>query len=389
MTEPAVRHICHISTTFNQRSGSARRTSAILAACVRRGFRVSLIVGEDHDSSHGDPPGVAFESVPSLAKTIRPWRDAAALTAITRLLRELRPDLVHTHLAKAGIVGRWAARRAGVPKIVHTVHGPTFPGHLSAPARWLFRALERVAAGHSHALVFVGEDLRRRYLDADIGSATDTRVIRTGRPAHQLDFEPTDARDPDLRLELCDGERCELLLVQIGRLVPSKRPAHGIAALDDLRRRGVDARLALVGEALVDSEKGYGSRLRRRFESHGFVHFTGFRDDVLEIMSCADVVLLTSTHEGLPNVAVEAALACTPVAGYDVLGLGEVVEHGRTGWIVHTEEPPALADAVLELRQEMDAVRARLRARRLAVASAHDQRRMTSETLALYDELLS
>lgn len=152
--------ICHISTSFLRRAGIARRTAAIVAACAERGYRVSLIAGRDHDLVDGDLPGVAIEIVRELAKPVRPLADATAVRRLGRLLRSLKPDLVHTHLAKAGILGRRAAARCGVRPIVHTVHGPTFPSHLPAPRRLLFRALERRAARLTDALVFVGEELR-------------------------------------------------------------------------------------------------------------------------------------------------------------------------------------------------------------------------------------
>ncbi len=401
-------HICHLSTTFNRRSGSARRTAAILAACVERGYRVSLIAGGGHDLassspesspvnrasvatwSQGDLPGVTVEVVPELVKPIRPLSDAVAAIRLGRLLRRLAPDLVHTHLAKAGILGRLTVARAGVPRLVHTVHGPTFPGHLPAVTRGLFRALESYAARRTDAMVYVGEELRQSYLAQGVGCAASSRVIRTCQPAGHLAFRPpAPDRRQALRHLLCGGETCEMLLVHVGRLVPAKRPEHAIAVLEGLRERGLDARLVLVGEALLAAEKGTERRLRElagRSPAAGRIHFAGFRRDVVATVSCADALLLTSRHEGLPNVAVEAVLAGTPVVGYAVTGLAEVV--GDSGRMVTEGGPAALVEALIELDRDRVTVRRRLAERRQWVAGEYTRQRMIDATLTLYQELL-
>ncbi len=384
-------HICHLSTTFNRRSGSARRTATILAACVERGDRVSLITGGGHDLSDDDLPGVEVAVVPELVKPIRPLGDATAAIRLGRILRRRSPDLLHTHLAKAGILGRRAARWAGVPRVVHTVHGPTFPSHLPAAVRGLFLALERSAARRTDAMVYVGEELRRSYLEQGVGRAACSRVVRTAQRAADLAFRPWGRdRRRALRRHLCGGEACELLLVQVGRLVPAKRPEHAIVALEIVREQGIDARLVLVGEALLAAEKGYERRLRAiagRSPAAGRIHFAGFRDDVVAAISCADAVLVTSRHEGLPNVAVEAMLAATPVVGYPVTGLAEVV--GESGRVVTREAPEALAAAVVELGRDPAAARRRLAERRRWVLSEYTPQHMIDATLTLYQELLS
>ncbi len=388
-------HICHISTTFNRRSGSARRIATLLEACVEAGYHASLLIGDSHDLRPGHLPEVTVEVVPGLSKEVRPRRDREALRHLERRLGRLRPDLVHTHLAKAGILGRWAAARRGVPRIAHTVHGPTFPDHLPWLRRGVFRALERLAARRTDAMIYVGDELMASYLAAGVGSAERSRVIRTARFADQLAFQPAgDEERSALRRGLCGGEACEMLLVFVGRLVSSKRPEHAIEAAGRLRAQGVDARLVVVGEALAASEGAWERRLREQYEACPRVHFTGFRHDVLEIMACADAVLITSLHEGLPNVAVEAVLAGTPVIGYRVLGLAELIEHRDNGWLVSPDRPRALVEALLEMRADRARRSPRqiedaIVTRRQAVIDEYSQQRMIDATLAVYRQLLA
>jgi len=384
-------HISHVQTTFNVRSGSARRTATILRALVARGDRASLLIGPDNDLDPADLPGVVVCTVPGLHKPTSPLDDLVAVRALIGALRELRPDLVHTHLAKAGILGREAARRARVPRIAHTVHGPTFPDAWSAPRRWLYRQLERRAARTTDAIVFVGEELRDSYLAAEVAPFERAHVIRTARTDAQLDYRPLEGeRRAALRRELSGDHEVDMLLVAVGRPVPAKRYEHAIDALARLVQLGVDARLVILGRALIARELGHESRLRAHAVDSGVadrVRFAGFVDDVLPAMSAADAVVLTSAWEGLPNAAVEAALAGTPIVAYTVCGLREVVDD-RSGRLVAVADVDGLVRALESVRQHPDRLRSSVAARARELVPMFSEATMIDAMMKLYDRLL-
>ena len=383
-------HLMFLSTTFNRRSGAGRWTYAIVRAAVAAGYRVTVVCGPSHDLPAD--ASFALRVVPSLAKPLHPVNDLLAWRALNRLLAELRPDLLHTHLAKAGILGRLAARRAGLTATVHTVHGPTFDPRAGGRAkRRLFRYLERQAGRHTARFVFVGEELMHQYQNAGVCRPGQGEVIRTGKPAAELNPAPlTAGQRQALRGELTGGH-AECLLLYVARLVPGKQVDHAIRALAMLRRRGLDARLCVVGEALVANEQRHRRELERLTATLGLaeqVHFAGFRRDVIALMQASDAVLLPSRFEGLPNVAVESVLAQTPLLSYPVLGVGEVIP---ARLIVAEASAAGLADKVLWLRG-LDAAGRRELNRRLAdcrvrVMRDYDRGRALAAQLALYRRL--
>ena len=333
-----MKHICHISTTFNLRSGSARRTSAIIRESVRLGYRVSLVIGRDYDLKESDLPGVAIYHVARMVKYVKPGCDCRAPGDIKKILAEIKPDIVHTHLAKGGILGRIAAKRAGVPCILHTVHGPTFPSRIGLHKRIIYRTMERFCGRMTDRFIFVGKELQQAYIQARVCSCENSHVIRTGRPDKVIDRQAlSDSKRQRLRNDVFDGFGDDFLIVTVGRLVPAKQLEHAVLITAKLRQKGVPARLAIVGKSLLVEEQGYERRLlqlARDLQVDGFVVFTGFRTDVPDIMDAADAVLLTSRYEGLPNVAVEALIAKTPMVAYNVSGISEVLRHKKTGYIV-------------------------------------------------------
>ena len=349
-------HICHISTTFNLRSGSARRTSAILKGCLAQGYKVSLIIGRDFDVSQEDLPGVDIFVVPGLVKHISPWRDAIVLWKVRSILKRIKPDLVHTHLAKAGIVGRLSALGARVPCIMHTVHGPTFPQHFHPIKRFLFCSLEKLCGRFTNRFVFVGHDLQNEYLQAGVCSQDIACVVQTGRP--DTIFNRTLMSETgivQLRSELCGSRNPEMLIVTVGRLVPSKQLEHAIRITKALHRKNVLAHLCIVGKCLLEKERQYEEKLMQLvsdLEVHQFVHFTGFRNDNIDIMEVADAVLLTTCYEGLPNVAVEAVISGTPMITYNVSGVREIIKEDVSGWIIPLGDMDQAVNRLAQLTQK-------------------------------------
>jgi len=373
--------VCHVSTTFNRRSGSGRRTLAIAEHCQRHGVSTTLVFGPDHDMADYTGP-VPWFVLPSFGKSLRPIRDLRARIELQDLLGHVAPRIVHTHLAKAGIVGRHVASRLpDRPLVLHTVHGPTFDKSVSEPMRSLYRILERRAARHTQVQVYVGEELRRRYRAAGIRPTGKDVVIRTGKVARVGGCSVQPGIDPGNPLRL----------VYVARIVPMKQHDHALTLLRHLLDAGIDATLDLVGAALVESERNYRDELVRRVEQMGLasqVRFAGHVSDVHKRLSAAHVALLVSRYEGLPNAVVESIQAGTPIVAYDVSGVREVLGEKLERLVVPANDIDALIDTVVQVNANLDAIRPAVVARREELDQLYRIDVMLQAKLALYRELL-
>jgi glycosyltransferase involved in cell wall biosynthesis len=302
---------------------------------IRAGYQVSLVVGRDYEADpKWDIGEISVYQIKSMVKYIDPVQDIRAFFSLYRLLREIRPDVVHTHLAKAGVIGRWAAFFCGqVPLILHTVHGPTFAPTLPVYRRVLYKSIERLSGFITDHFIFVGEEIRDEYILAKVCNESKSTVIYTGRPDEEVDRISCISQNRLRAIRKLFFSRDDpFLLATVGRLVRSKQQDHAIRVVYELRRRNIDCKLLLIGVAFIREERHYVQYLKKlvtqlNLEEH--VHFCGYREDVLEIMAACDAIL-----EGLPNIVVEAGLACKPIVCYEVTGVKEIIEEGRTGYIV-------------------------------------------------------
>lgn len=386
------RHICHISTTFNLKSGNARRTAAIIRGCEDEGYRTSLIVGDSNDIPESYFRATELYVVPGLAKYINPIKDFQGLFHLSALIRRLKPDLVHTHLAKAGILGRLAARNAKVPKILHTVHGPSFPDTVPYHKYLLYRQLERVCGRFTDMFVFVGTELRQTYLDASVCTSEKSVVIRTGRDMSHIDASrPNRHRIQALRQELCSMKQPQSMIVNVGRLVPSKQQHHSISALRMLLDRGLKSDLIIVGEAFLGEEKRYEIFLKDYARKEGVgnrVHFAGYRDDILDVIAAADALVLTSRYEGLPNVLVEAALVGTLFVAYEVGGVDEILRLTRLGYVTNQGSLDGIVEALSRIIRSAPGDPTRSSGSRDMIMKYFSEKTMIQEKKKLYAHIL-
>lgn len=386
-------HIVHICTTFNGQSGGIDRLFRRLVAYRRAGYRISLVVGRDYSPlPDWDLSGIHIYQIGSLVKYIDVIKDLKALLGLIRIIHRTRPDMVHTHLAKAGTLGRWAAWICRTPVVVHTVHGPTFPETLSLLRRAGYRWIERITGEVTDYFVFVGSEVRQSYIRAGVCREANSFVVRTGRPDREL--RSIQSADPSAFAELRssflnNGHR--FLVTCVGRVVPSKQQDHAIRVLHALREQNIDAGLLIVGEGFLMEEKGYMDQLRSMvgtlgLESH--IVFTGHREDVLQIMVATDAVLHTSKYEGLPNIPVEAALAAKPIVCYEVSGAREVIRDSETGFIVGQGNVRAAAERLQRLAESPELANSMGRRARRIVNDEYSESRMIENSLKLYRRIL-
>jgi len=332
--------------------------------------------------------GIRHIPIRNASRAVTPTRDLAALVELRSLFRALRPDIVHTHNPKPGIYGRLAARAAGVPAVVNTVHGLyALPGD-----RWRKRAavyaLERLAATCSHAeLVQNPEDLetlRRIGVPADrlrlLGNGVDLARFSPGQVAP--------AQVAAIRQEMGAG-REHIVCLAVGRLVGEKGFRELFEAAGLLRRAVPALRIAVVGpeepekgDALTPAEIG-------RARSAGNVVFLGLRHDVEAIYQASDLFVLASHREGMPRAAMEAAATGLPIVATSVRGCRQVVDDGRTGLLVPVRDAAALATAIERLATDAD-LRTRLgSAGREKAVAEFDQQTVIDTTLETYARVLA
>lgn len=386
--------ICHISTTFVSKSGSARRTFRMLSGVREAGYRPVNIVGAAHEPDPDwDVTGIEHVVIPEMHKHVSLWNDIVTFVKLVRALRRIKPDIVHTHLAKAGFIGRLAAKLCGVPLILHTVHGPTFPKSIGWGSALIYRWMERLAALCTDRFVFVGEELKREFVDAGAAAEDRSVIILTGRPDAELASAET--RDPSegaAYRAAWDTSSDAFALACVGRLVPAKDQKRAMDALLMLRQRGIDAVLWLIGEAHVPKEQAYRTELvehARQLGVEDHVRFTGYQADVLGCMAAADVVVMTSKYEGLPNVAVEAGIAARPLVGLRVSGLGETIKEGITGHVVDQDDVTGLADRLEELARDPDLVERMGKAASTHIRGSRSAEVMVATKLKFYEDLVS
>jgi glycosyltransferase involved in cell wall biosynthesis len=350
-------------------------------------FQTTLVTGVPEPAEGDLGPAAAARGVrpvliPELGRAIRPAQDLVALWKLTRLFRQLRPDIVHTHTAKAGALGRAAAILAGIPIRVHTFHGHVLEGYFAPAVTQAFLAIERALARRTTRIVTVSPRLREELLRMGIGRPGQVEAIPLGLELQR--FARPAAGPPALRQALRLPPDAALLGI-VGRLVPIKDHPTLFAALARLPA-SPSVHLAVVGDgerraALVRlvGELGLGAR----------VHFLGWRDDLEAILREMDVVICSSRNEGTPVSLIEAMAAGVPVLSTAVGGVADLVTHGETGWLVPAGEPAALAEGIRALLADGD-LRARLaRAGQAAALARHDVTRLLPRMEALYAGLLA
>lgn len=281
-------------------------------------------------------PDAPVRYVEGLGRSIRPGDDIRAFFRLVSEMRRFRPHIVHTHTAKAGVLGRLAARVARVPITVHTFHGHLLRGYFSRRTTAAVVLVERMLARGTTHLVAVGEQVRDDLLEVRIGRVDKFSVVP---PGVALPAVPPLA---EARVVL-GLPPARPVVAFLARLTSIKRPDRFLAAATIVAREYPDAIFAVAGEGpLLEQMKSDAAAGRAD------VRFLGFRSDVETVYAAADVVALTSDNEGMPVSLIEASLVGRPCVTTDVGSAGEVVVDHVTGFVVEPSAE-AVARAVSEL----------------------------------------
>jgi glycosyltransferase involved in cell wall biosynthesis len=394
--------ILHVITRM-VKGGAQENTMATVVGINGHGWESCLATGPAFGPEGSLEPeclaaGMRMLRVSELVREVLPWPDAKALRLLVRLMRKERPHLVHTHTSKAGILGRIAARRAGVPVVVHTPHGHVFHSYGGRLKTQLFVRLERACAPLADRLIALTEAERREHLELGVGRPGQWATVHSG-----VDFAPFQACHG-----LRDAVREELglppdavVLGTVGRLVPVKGQSFLIDAFARLVPQYPRLQLLLIGDGPLREELASRARslnlsihqdngtLPLPVPRAATVHLLGLRQDVPRLLSAMDLFVLPSLNEGMGRVLVEAMAMELPCIASRVSGIPDVVDDGRTGLLVPPRDPEALASATRRLLERPDLAREMGRRGRERVVPEFGVGRMIEKLENLYRELLA
>ena len=375
--------------------GPAIQAITLSDRLTSRGFEPLLVHGR-LDAAEGDmryllPSALAVRYLPALRRPLAPAHDAFALTQLLDVMRDFRPQIVHTHTAKAGTLGRVAAalynRAAGrdcPARVVHTYHGHVLEGYFSARQTRLFVSIERGLARVTDRIVTIAPRLRKELLDEHrIGRSDQYRVVPLG-----FDLASLSAIDDEGRakaraaLQIPAGAG---VVTTVGRLTAIKQQHLFLQAAQLIGLAHPSAVFLIIGDG----------ELRRELETTAAalgiadrVRFLGWRRDLETIYAATDVFLLTSRNEGTPVALIESMAAGCAGVSTDVGGVPDVIESEAVGLLAASGDAAALAGPVTELLADA-ARRSRMgRAGRALVVARYGLDRLVDDVEALYRELV-
>ncbi|MET0239594.1 MAG: glycosyltransferase [Sphingobium sp.] len=350
------------------RSGGAEENT--WASCVHQatsGHEVHLYCGRssDVDEYRGRNTSVMVHLVPELVRDVAPKDDLAAYRKLSELFATLRPDIVHTHTSKAGIVGRLAASNAKVPAIIHGVHILPF-SNVGMAERLIYLSAEHAVAPMTDHFVHVSHGTRKAYGIAQIGNRRLHSVVRSGMDIEQFQT----ATPPDDWRELLGVGRFDekpRTILMMAVLEERKRQYEYIKGFAETTRKGEDIRLLLAGDG---PDAGRVRELIRTLDVGDRVKLLGHRPDPERLVALADVCSLASLREGLPRTIVQSLAGRRPAVVSPLRGIEEIVQNGSNGIVVRSKQAEPVARETVALLR--DPARLAAMTRGAAAASVED-----------------
>ena len=380
--------ICHVITRMIV--GGAQENTLLTILGHREAGQVCELVTGPSPGREGElleqsvDTGLKVTVFPELVRELSPANDLKAYFRLKRYFEENRFDVVHTHSSKAGIVGRFAARAAKVPVVVHTVHGQAFHPHERWYKNFLYILLERLAAGKCDRIFAVAQAMIDQCVAARVARREKYKVVYSGMDTTRF---AAAKRDMELRKRLGIPEKARTV-VTVARLFPLKGYEFVLPAAERVIAKYPDTHFLIVGDGPMHDE------LRAKISAAGATehfHFAGLvpPDRVADHLAQGELLWHLSLREGLPRAVVQALACGIPAVGFALDGTPEVLENGRTGFAVTPESVDAVVEATARCWDD-EALRARMGAEgKRRVLEQFDWRRMAKILLEEYRELFS
>ena len=381
--------VCHFITRMIV-GGAQENTFLSARGLVEAGHECLLLSGpsEGREGSllqRMKNPGFAVMESPLFVREISPWTDLRAIYWLADFLKKERFDVIHTHSSKAGIVGRIAGRMAGVPLVVHTIHGLAFGPYDSFLKNQLYIRAERFAANRCDRIYSVAQAMVDQCLAAKIGRPEQFKVVYSGMELERfLDAQP----DAALRSELgIPGKNCRVVGA-VARLFPRKGYEDFFPVAAQVARACPDVRFLIMGDG--PSRAAY-EKMTEELGIRDRVIFAGLvsPDRIAEYIALTDVVAHFSLKEGLPRVAVQALAEAKPVVAYPLDGTPEVVLDGKSGFLVPPGNHEAAVQALIRILEHPDERRGLGEYGRSLVRDKFPWKKMSDTLIADYEACLA
>jgi len=347
--------IIHVITRLDRGGAAINTLQNCLGTCDR--YRILLVHGLAIESSmtseeqavlhqqcqKGKQLGIIFLPLASLVRRIAPWHDIKSFFSLLWLFMCERPEMVHTHTSKAGILGRLAAWIARVPIIIHTPHGHVFYGHFGPKLSFLYLAIERLFAHTTTYMVALTKGEKNDYIRLRVGNPDKMPLIHSGV---DIDLFCQSRKKRATKRAKLGIDKDSFIVGTVGWLLPIKGPLVLLEAMEKVWKSYPKINLVYVGKGDLEE------KLRQGAENSGHtdhLKLLGWRNDVHEIMGIFDCFVLPSMNEGMGRVVVEAMATGCPVVASNTGGIPDLVKDGHNGLLAPPGNAKTLADAILKI----------------------------------------
>jgi len=379
-------NVLHIITRLD-RGGSSEVLLLLAERLNKEIFSTQIISGftqepQEDIETYIKRTGVKIEFIPDLCRELSPLKEIFALKKLYSAIKKVKPDIVHTHSSKAGILGRIAAALCNVPIIIHSPHGHVFYGYFGSFQNRLIVFIERVVALLTDRIINLTESGKRDHIELGISSPKKFVVIHCG-----IELEPF------LKVNIERKEKLRHLGIPydktvvgtVSRLEPIKGQEYFIQACKLISLKRPDVIFVIVGGGSLENKL---KKMAVDLDIDDRVYFLGHRKDVPELMKLFEIFVLPSLNEGLGRVLVEAMTVGLPIIATKVGGISDVVLDGKTGLLVPPRDSHNLAESILKLLENKDLVQ-KMGEKGKARANIFDINKMVEKIEALYQLLNS
>jgi len=337
--------------------GADENTLFTMKGLDKNKYEIDLITGEEFDESilnkvknnHFD-----IIQVKGLKWKLNFLHDPIVLIKLIKLMRKNRYDIVHTHTTKAGILGRIAAQLSGVPVIVHGLHGSTFQAFNSGLLNWLLFLFERLTGRFTDAYISVSKVLSKTYIEKGIGKKDNHYTVYSGMELSKF-YHTRDKINYKEKYEELGINAGDFLIGNVARLETRKGHQFLLDAFKNVVEQQKDGhvKLLIIGEG---NKREYLENYAKELNLGDKVIFTGYREDVEELMALMDIFVLTSLREGLPRVLVQAAAVGMPSVAFNVDGVPEIIKDNYNGFLIKVKDVEQLGNRIVKYMNNKELV---------------------------------